>query len=133
MRQAIAAGLDQFAAGLVAALTGDAHAILRAFAGANAKGQVALADADAVERAAATAHSVGQHLAQILQRAAGHLIVTGAPNFQASLALLDLHRATRHDAPISGSWSGWRRCRKARSPKCRGPERGPFENRTAHC
>jgi hypothetical protein len=66
MAQAIAAGLDHFAAGLVTALAGDANAILRAFASANAHYQIALADADAVDRAAATAHAVGQHLAEVL-------------------------------------------------------------------
>ena len=64
--------------------------------------------ADAVERAAATAHSVGQHLAQVLERAARNLIVTGALEFSGlACALLDLHRATRHDAPVAGSWRGW--------------------------
>jgi hypothetical protein len=78
LRQALAASLNDLAAGLVAALASDAHAVLRRFAGANAADQAALANVDAVERAVAGASSVAQHLAQVLQGGGGDFVIANA-------------------------------------------------------
>jgi hypothetical protein len=53
--QRFAAGLQDRAAGLIAARAGDAATVLGVFAFANAEGQVALTDRQAVERGAARA------------------------------------------------------------------------------
>jgi len=130
--QAIAAGLNHLAAGFVTALAGDANAILGAFAAAMPHHQIALANGHAIERAAAAAHAIGQHLAEILQRGARNVVVTDATNLHTALALFDLHGAAWHDAPIAGHRRGRGRSTHARGTKTRGPLRSPFKNRAAH-
>src|SRR6478609_3937858 len=72
LREAVAAGLNHGLAGLVAARAADAAAVLGVFALANTDGEVALATANAVAGASTAAQAIGQHAAEILQRAAGH-------------------------------------------------------------
>ena len=100
LREAIAAGLNHGLAGLVAARAANAAAVLGVFALANTDGEVALTAADAVAGASAAAETVGQHAAEILQRAAGYFVVAAAMNLAAVRGLFELDRATRQDAPI---------------------------------
>jgi hypothetical protein len=93
-REAIAAGLDHFAAGLVAGDAADAAAVLGVFALANTTGQVALANADAVAGAVAAAEAIAEHAAEILQCAAGNFILALAVNLEAAGALFELDLAT---------------------------------------
>src|SRR5262245_2165313 len=74
LRETIAARLNRGLAGLVAACAADAAAVLGVFALANTDGEVALAAADAVTSARAAAEAIGQHAAEILQRAAGYFV-----------------------------------------------------------
>src|SRR3954470_8445683 len=78
LRQAVAAGLNHRTAGLVAARAADAAAVLREFALANSNGEVALAAGDAVAAADAAAQTIGQHAAEVLQRAARDFIIATA-------------------------------------------------------
>jgi len=100
LADALAASLELLAAFLVAAGAGDAAAVFGLLALAMATGEVALADADAVFTAAATAATFGQHAAEILQRALGHFVLAAAIDLEAALALLELHRAARHALPV---------------------------------
>src|ERR1043165_1701590 len=67
----LAAGLQDLPARFVAADAGDTAAVFGVLARANAAGEVALADGNAVERAAAAAKAPRKHLAEVLQGAAG--------------------------------------------------------------
>ena len=64
--QAVAALLQDFGAGLVTAGAADADAVLGVLALADTKREVALAHADAVAGAAATAEPVAEHAAEVL-------------------------------------------------------------------
>ena len=68
--QAIAAGLDHFAAFRVAAGAGHADALLGHLVLALPHHEVAAVDCDAVPGRIATAHAAGQHAAQVLHHAA---------------------------------------------------------------
>jgi hypothetical protein len=102
--EAIAPGLDHCTAGLVARGAADAAAVFRVFALANTAGEIALAASNAVQRAAATAETVGQHPAEVLQGAAGNVIVAAAVDLAPIRGLFELDGATRQHAPIRASW-----------------------------
>jgi len=97
---AVAAGLDHFAAGFVAAEASDAYAVFGVLALADAAAEIALANGHTVHCATATTHLVAKHLAEVLQRAASDLVVALAVDLHAVFALLDLEGASRGDAPI---------------------------------
>jgi len=98
--EAIAAGLDHGLAGFVAGGAADAAAVFGVFALANTDGEVALATGDSVARAAAAAEAIGQHAAEVLQRAAGNVIIAAAMDLAAVRGLFELDGATRQHAPI---------------------------------
>lgn len=98
--QAFAALLDHLAAGLVAAGAVDAAAVLGELALAVAASEVDLAAGDAVVGAAAAAEAVAEHLAEVLQRAAGDFIFTAAPDLAAGRGLFAFDRAARQNAPV---------------------------------
>ena len=98
--KAIAARLNHCTASLVAARAADAAAVFRVFALANAGRQINLAARNAVHRAAATAQSVGQHAAKVLQRAAGDFVIATAMDLAAARCFLEFDRATRKHTPI---------------------------------
>ena len=98
--EAIAAGLNHGLAGLIARRAANAAAVFGVFALANTDGEIALAAGDAVERAATAAEAIGQHAAEVLQRAAGHFIIAAAMNLAAVRGLFELDRAARQHAPI---------------------------------
>ena len=98
--EAVAAGLDHGLAGLVAGGAADAAAVFGVFALANTDGEVALAARNPVARAAAAAETVGQHAAEVLQRATGDVIIAAAMDLAAVRGLFELDRAARQHAPI---------------------------------
>jgi hypothetical protein len=98
--EALAAGLDHLAAGLIARRAADAATVFGVFTLANAAGQVALAASNTVEGAAAAAESVGEHAAEILQRAPGNFIIAAAMDLATVRGLFELDDATRQHAPI---------------------------------
>ena len=98
--EAVAAGLNHGLAGLVAARAANAAAVLSVFALANTDGEIALAAGDAVERTTAAAETVGQHAAEVLQRAAGYLVVAAAVDLAAVRGLFELDAAAWQHAPI---------------------------------
>jgi hypothetical protein len=100
--EAFAALLDHLAAGLVAAGADDAAAVLGEFALAVAASEIALAAGDAVIGAAAAAESVAEHLAEVLQGAAGDFVFTAAPDLAAGRGLFELDAAARQNAPVGG-------------------------------
>lgn len=106
--QAIAARLENRAAGLVARRAGDAAAILRVLTLADAASEVTLTAADPILAAADTAEPVAEHAAEILQRATGDFVFTATVDLEAARALLEFHFATRQDTPIG---RGRRACR----------------------
>ena len=83
MGRAVAASLNHVAAGLVTAQAGDRAAVFRVFALAHPAKQIELAAGDAILGAGQRAHSVAEGLAQILQRAAGHLVFARADELHA--------------------------------------------------
>src|SRR6516162_11583730 len=87
---AFAAGLDHLTALGVAAGAGDAHAVLGHLTLADPHGEVAAANDHAVHHAAATAHAAGEHRAQVLHHAGGHLVVAVAGDLHSARALLHL-------------------------------------------
>ena len=89
-------------AGLVARDAGNAAAVFGVLTLADAASEIALANGDAVHRAAAAAQAVAQHAAEILQRATGNFIFATAVNLEAARALLEFHAATRQDTPVGG-------------------------------
>jgi hypothetical protein len=101
--EAIAARLENRAAGLVARDAANAAAVLRILALANAAGQVALAAANAVARAVAATEAVAEHATQILQRAASDFIFAATVDLEAAGALFEFDFATRQDAPVGRS------------------------------
>ena len=98
--EAIAACLDHGLAGLVAGGAADAAAVFGVFALANTDGEVALAAGDSVARAAAAAETIGQHAAEVLQRATSDFIIAAAMDLAAVRGLFELDRATWQHAPI---------------------------------
>ena len=104
LRQAVAAGLQHLAAGLVAAGAADAAAVFRVFTLALATAEVHLAALNAIPGANAAAHAVAQHAAEILQRAAGDFVIAAAMNLAAVLRLFEFDRAPRQNAPIRARW-----------------------------
>jgi len=100
LREAIAAGLNHGLAGLVAARAADAAAVFGVFALANTDGEVALAAGDSVARAAAAAETVGQHAAEVLQRATGDIIIAAAVDLATVRGLFEFDGATWQDAPV---------------------------------
>jgi hypothetical protein len=98
--EAIAARLENRAAGLVAGDAGDAAAVLGVLTLAGTAGEVALAAADAVRAAADAAKSVAEHAAEVLQGAASHFVFATTMDLEAAGALLELNFAARQDAPI---------------------------------
>src|SRR5208337_3833090 len=97
---AVAAGLDHRAAGGIAADAGHADAIIGHLALAHAHRHVAAADHHAVHHHAATAHAAGHHGAEVLHHRRRHVVITLTGDLHATLALLHLHRATRHHRPL---------------------------------
>jgi hypothetical protein len=100
LRQAIAASLQHRTAGLVAARAADAAAVLRVFTLALATAEVHLTALNAVPGTAATAQTIAQHAAEILQRAASDFVIAAAINLAAILRLFKFDRAARQNAPI---------------------------------
>jgi hypothetical protein len=98
--EAVAAGLNHGLAGLVAGSAANAAAVFGVFALANTDGEVALAARNSVARAAATAETISQHAAKVLQRAAGNIIIAAAMDLAAVRGLFKLDGATRQNAPI---------------------------------
>jgi hypothetical protein len=98
--EAIAAGLDHGLASLIAARAADAATVFGVFAFANTDGEVALAAGDSVARAAAAAETVGQHAAEVLQRAASDFIIAAAMDLAAVRGLFEFDRAARQNAPV---------------------------------
>jgi hypothetical protein len=96
----LAASLEHGAAGLVAARAADAATILRVFTLALAAAEVYLAALNAVPGTAAAAQAVGQHSAEVLQRAACDFIVAAAVDLAAGGSLLKFDRAARQHTPI---------------------------------
>lgn len=125
--QAFAALLQHVAAGLVARGAGDAHTFFGVFAFARAAAQVALANSHAVPGAAAVAHSIGHHLAEILQRGTAQAVFALAIQLEAPCAFLKLQLATRHHTVV-GTRHTRRHRRGLRKPRLRGDgsNRGPF-------
>jgi hypothetical protein len=118
--QAIAARLENRAAGLVARRAGDAAAVLRVLTFADAASEVALTAADPVLAAADTAQPVAEHAAEVLQRATSDFVFAAAMDLEAAGALLELHLATGQDAPIG---RGGRTCRDGAGLPTRGAAR----------
>src|SRR5262249_35583500 len=85
---AVAAGLDHLGALAIAAGAGHAHAVLGHVALADRHREVTAANRHAVEHDAAATHAAGQHRAQVLHHAAGHLVLARAGHLEAALALL---------------------------------------------
>jgi hypothetical protein len=100
LREAIAAGLQHLAAGLVAAGAADAAAVFRVFTLALAAAEVHLAALNAIPGATAAAQTIAQHAAEILQRAAGDFVIAAAMNLAAVLRLFEFNRAAWENAPI---------------------------------
>ena len=75
---------------------------------AEAQSEVALADLNAVAASAARAHSVAQHVAQILQLAARHFVFARAVDLETTVALLEFQLAARHHAECVAGWGGAR-------------------------
>ena len=98
--QAVAERLNHGGAGLVARRAANAAAVLRVLALRDADREIALAAGDAVPSAIAAAQSVGQHAAEVLQRAAGDFVVAPALDLTAAGGLLEFHGAARQHAPI---------------------------------
>ena len=98
--QAVAAGLNHGLAGLVAGGAADAAAVFGVFALANTDGEVALAAGDSVARAAAAAETIGQHAAEVLQRATRDFVIATAVDLAAVRGLFELDGATGQHAPI---------------------------------
>ena len=92
--EAVAARLNHGLAGLIARRAADAAAVFGVFALANAHREIALAAGDAVARAAAAAQAIGQHLAEVLQRALRNFIIVTAVDLAAGRGLFELDRAT---------------------------------------
>jgi hypothetical protein len=133
--QGRAARLQDRTARLVAAGAGDAAAVLRVFTLADAAGQVALANAQAIERAAARAEAAGQGVAQVVQRVAGDVVLAVAVNFESAAALFDLHRAAGNDAPSGSRGTGRNTGRGRRDGRRAGrtKEQSPLQDhRTGH-
>jgi hypothetical protein len=151
--EAIAARLENRAAGFVAGGAADAAAVLGELALADADGQVALAAADAVAGAVAAAEAVAEHAAEILQRATGDFIFAAAVDLEAAGALFEFHFTARQDAPIRGgrrtgrhgAWLPGRRTTRERrdggrttfkhNTRCHRkiPSLGPNTNRNDRC
>src|SRR6201999_63988 len=100
--QAIAASANHFAALLVAADAGEAHAVFGRFAGASTAAQIALAHHHAVPHAAAATDAAGHRFAQALQGAAGLFVVAAAVDLHTAGALLHLDRAARDHHRVAG-------------------------------
>jgi len=98
--QAVAACLNHGRAGFVARSAANAAAVFGVFALANTDGEIALAAGDSVTGATAAAKAVGQHAAEVLQRAAGDFILAAAVDFAAVRGLFELDRAAWQHAPI---------------------------------
>ena len=113
---AVAAGLNHLAAGVIARAAGDAHPIGRAFAGAAAQCKIALADADAVLQAAHRTQAVAQLLAEVLQRGAGQFVFTTTVELGSVGTLLDTNRAAWYQ---DRSPRGRSRCRHRRTQGAR--------------
>jgi hypothetical protein len=92
--------LNHRTAGLVARRAANAAAIFRVLAFALAAREIALATGDTIPSAIAAAQAVGQHAAQVLQRAAGDLVVAATLDLAAIRGLFELYGATRQHAPI---------------------------------
>ena len=112
---AVAASLDHLTALGVAAVAGDAAAVLGVFARAVATAEVDVADLDAVPGAAARAGSLAEGLAEILQRGGGDRVVALAVDLAAGLGLLELQRAAGHDADVRGRRGSLVRLRGSRN------------------
>jgi hypothetical protein len=102
--EAVAASLDHCTARFVARRAADAAAVFSIFALANTDGEIALAAGDSVARAATAAETIGQHAAEILQRATGDFIVAAAMDLATIRGLFELDGATRQHAPIRRLW-----------------------------
>jgi hypothetical protein len=112
LREAIAASLQHRTAGLVAAGAADAATVFRVFTLALATAEVHLAALNAVPGAAAAAHTVAQHAAEILQRAAGDFVIAAAMNLAAGLRLFEFDRAAGQNTPVrAGRRALWERTR----------------------
>ena len=84
-----------------------------------ATGQAAIAQALSVVDAAEAAHTGVEHPAEILQHAAGNLVIAAALDFAAVFALFDFYRAARQHQKAARSRRSRRR-RKSRTQYHRG-------------
>jgi hypothetical protein len=100
--EAVAARLNHRAAGFVARRAADAAAVLGVFTFANTDGEVALAAGDPVAGARAAAETIGQHAAEVLQRATRDFVIATAMDLAAVRGLFELDGATWQHAPIGG-------------------------------
>lgn len=98
--EGVAAGLEDFAAGFIAAGASDAAAILGEFAFAQAAGQLDVANGHSAHLAIDRTYATGQHPAQVLHRATGDFVRTTTVDFQAIGALFERDFAPRDHAPI---------------------------------
>ena len=108
----LAARLQDRAARLIAAAAGDRAAIGRVIALADAAGEIALANGQAVQSRAARAQSAGECLAKILQRRARHFVVARAVDLEAFFAFLEPQLAAGDDAPTGRRCTGRQTCRR---------------------
>lgn len=99
--EAVAASLEHLAALLVARRAGDAAAVFGDLADTSAASEVALRNAQAVLTTTQRAQALREHAAKVLQRAAGHFILTLAVNLESTGALLELDRAARRHLPFT--------------------------------
>jgi hypothetical protein len=102
--ETIAAGLDHCTAGFVARGAADAAAVFGVFALANTDGEVALAARNSIAGATAAAETIGQHAAEVLQRATGDFVLAAAMDLAAVRGLFELNGATRQHAPVRRLW-----------------------------
>src|ERR1700722_16591101 len=108
----LTARLHDRAARLVAAAAGDAAAVGRVFALADAAGEVALANGQAVQGRAARAQSARERLAKILQRGAGHVVVADAVDLEPLFAFFESQLAARHNTPAGCGCAGGQTSRR---------------------
>ena len=132
-REAVTARLEHVAAGLVPAGAGDAAAVGRQVTLADAAGEAALANLNAVEGAAAGAGPFAKHFAKVLQRRAGYVVRARALDLESPFTLLERQLAPGQYGPV-----GPCRCasRRGAGLKAKAGPAGsggtPFQKNTCH-
>lgn len=127
--QGVAAGLQNVAAGFVAAGASDAAAILGQFALAVAAAEVDLATSDAVLRATHAAQARREGPAEVLQGGTRDIIIAGAVQLQPSFALFEADFAAGDDAPVPGLRGGG----LSRGGRSASEGSAIHQHRTRHC